>query len=99
MIDEEAILKERGQRCEKCRRFKKPYELDPHHTFIGRKRGQDWRDVPMNILMLCRPCHDKAHNREFREWAWKIQSARYGSERLADWYDNVPLRTKERRPG
>ena len=99
MIDKAAILKERSYRCEKCGRFRKFHELECHHTFFTRRKGQDWRDDPVNLLALCRPCHDQAHNREFREWAWEIQSARYGGERLANWYDNVPLRTKERRPG
>jgi hypothetical protein len=53
-----ALLKARGNCCEKCGQVK---PLDAHHMTYKRL----FNELPEDILLVCRPCHQKIHGRKF----------------------------------
>ena len=55
------IKKERGDKCEKC--GKEGVVLDGHHITYERLT----EELPEDILIICRPCHEKIHGRKFHK--------------------------------
>jgi hypothetical protein len=64
--------------CEWCTRWC-PGEIDPHHLF-GRGVGGGYRlDVVINLLALCRLCHQKYHDGKIkRKWLVTLVGRREG---------------------
>lgn len=52
------IIKDRGDACENC--GAKPKQLDLHHKTYARL----FKELPCDVMLLCRPCHDSHHFEE-----------------------------------
>lgn len=74
--------------CECCGKYAK---LEGHHAIIGRdKRNKDFCDNPMNISLVCKPCHDgRAMTEEYRELVMRRVIARYGAATVREWLDSA----------
>ena len=59
VIKDETLLAEfrAAWRCEWCKRWS-PHGCDPHHVF---SRGAGRLDVRINLVSLCRACHQAHH--------------------------------------
>lgn len=51
-------LKLLGARCERCGSTK---NLDRHHILHKQRHGGS--DAPINLMILCKPCHKEKHKR------------------------------------
>ncbi len=47
-----------AKRCEWCQRRG---EVDPHHLWCRGMGGGGRLDIPINLISLCRSCHDETH--------------------------------------
>lgn len=72
-----------------------------HHAVINKAKVRNKKlnkllDVKENALEVCEVCHKTADGFWQRRDAYKINSKRYGWEHMREWYDNLPLKIKER---
>lgn len=57
--------------CERCHDL----AVDPHHIIF---RSQGGSDMPMNLIALCRACHDEAHGVNSRMFRIELQLIKEG---------------------
>ena len=72
-----------------------------HHAVISKgkvrnKKKHKYLDVKENALEVCGTCHPFADAYDVRLSAWEINCRRYGIEHMIEWYDELPLRIKDR---
>lgn len=80
--------------CEICQ-TRRATEL--HHCLFHRRKGHKELDVAENFQLTCLICHSSVANSHANERAfWKVQVSRYGEKHMLDWWESIPLKTKER---
>jgi len=72
-----------------------------HHAVINKgkvrnKKLHKYLDCKENALEVCDICHKMADAYGVRVAAYNINKRRYGLKHMQDWYDNLPLRIKEK---
>lgn len=90
-----AIVEKRGLFCEVCG-ARLGTEL--HHCLYHRRKGVAALDVPENLELLCRVCHQ---NGVVNSWKHRVefylrQCGTYGTQHMEDWNAALPLKKKER---
>lgn len=86
------VHKRDGEICQKCRDRKNEWlGLDPHHIF-PKKGYPAGRWMTDNLVLLCKGCHNLAHNKseEFRRWVFPWLCKRTSTpisqaEEMCDW--------------
>lgn len=74
-VDAMIDLHEEISWCEFC--DKTGEKLDCHHIYARGMGGGSRLDIPINLIILCRTCHDKAQNgRISRRELWGIAAER-----------------------
>lgn len=68
------LLAERGTRCERCQA--EQTWLDLHHLLSRARGGQD---VPENLALLCRPCHQAITALAVEDWPRWVLSSKGGA--------------------
>jgi hypothetical protein len=83
----------RGSLCEIC--GERPW-TDPHHCLIHGMKKYPQLDVPENIQLVCRSCHNDgpANSNDNRVLFWNMQCQRYGRRHMRDWIEYLPLKIK-----
>lgn len=61
-----------GALCEYC---KSDYAVDVHHIIFKSRGGSD---LPINLIALCRECHNRAHSSDSRTFRIKLQLVKEG---------------------
>lgn len=91
------LLAEQRGKCANCWRPVPPMEV--HHACYTRDRQfGKWLDMPENLVLLCRKCHQDNHGyltRWFKRlcfWSDKIDA----SYDMEAWHDSIPMREKDR---
>ena len=87
------LMQKRGGLCEWCEIRQ---AVDAHHIFIKRRyKVNDER----NVMLVCKVCHDSGQVDSYlaRCFFWAIQKERYPD--LEEWYENLPLKIKEKFDG
>lgn len=90
----DAVNKRAEFRCEICGKYPSKPEL--HHTFWGRRRGDQQRDVEENLSLLCQRCHQSVGGHERKRWFWKKRVGEYGADHMLQWWETVNIKAKER---
>jgi len=72
-----------------------------HHAVINKGKVRNrklhkYLDVKENALEVCEKCHKFADSYGFRVEAYRINAKRYGRERMRTWYNDLPLKIKEK---
>ena len=72
-----------------------------HHAVVNKGKVRNKRlhkllDVEENALEVCNECHKFADSYTKRREAYYINAKRYGASRMRVWYDNLPLKIKEK---
>jgi len=98
------IKKELFENYPMCKLCKTSPAVHLHHGVVnkGKVRNKSlhkYLDVKENALEVCEMCHKMADAYEIRAVAYRINSERYGCNHMDNWYENLPLRIKERFDG
>ena len=72
-----------------------------HHAVINKgkvrnKKLHKYLDVKENALEICEICHKMADAYDARKASYSINVRRYGLEHMRTWYNELPLKIKER---
>ncbi len=86
------LLVERGSICERCRIRD---VADLHHSLISKMKGKPELNVEYNAELVCKECHANIGGYNERLEFWHKQCARYGTDVMREWYDNLSLLAKE----
>jgi hypothetical protein len=82
----------RGIRCEIC--DERPW-MDAHHCLIHGAKRYPQLDVPENLQLVCRRCHETvANGDENRRRFWQMQCQRYGRKHMREWLLRLPMKVK-----
>lgn len=98
IVKESILCYFRGQACEMC--DDRPMaQAEPHHIKPKGADGGSRLDVALNLISLCRECHNKVHDggRKAQVECWKIVAKREGlsSWKVAEGAIHRLLRTKK----
>lgn len=91
----EEIVKARGEFCEMCH-GRRGTEL--HHCLYHRRKGAKYLDVPENLELLCRTCHENGY---VNSWKHRVefylaQCSVYGSAHMEAWNNSLPVKTRHK---
>lgn len=86
----DTILKRDNYKCCLCWSINM---LDIHHALFGTETIYDTtRNTPVNLITVCRDCHESIH--ECRKWEWKRQEAiNILNEYYSEMYDRSTMPT------
>ena len=72
-----------------------------HHAVINKAKVRNKKlhkhlDCKENSLEICELCHKMADSYDVRKAAYSINVLRYGLDHMRKWYNELPLKIKER---
>jgi uncharacterized protein YcsI (UPF0317 family) len=72
---------------------------EAHHCLHGRMKGVTELNQYENLQIVCRKCHHitgAAKTWENRVNYWRWACSWYGKQHMIDWWNDVPIKVKER---
>ena len=72
-------LREDKFECQECKRFGKGIEADTVHHMLPAEHYPEYQYNILNLVSLCKDCHNNMHNRESRELTsqgWELAERR-----------------------